>query len=195
MILDIVSSSHPLLTTKLAKWDFANPPMDANELANNLIGTMVDREGLGLSANQCGLPYRAFVMWSNPTKVCFILDYQLDGNVKWPIVVKLEEFTLENNECLVFDNNMAIHWRTPQKFKEGEYLTMLFYSFKDENKVPPTLDGQAEEINMYFKEYIDKYNEVFGDSGTQSKVSFQTSRLADLFRWAQERDKPKNNEL
>ena len=64
MILDIVSSSHPLLTTKLDKWDFANPPMDANELANNLIETMVDREGLGLSANQCGLPYRVFVMLS-----------------------------------------------------------------------------------------------------------------------------------
>jgi len=156
----------------------------------------------------CEFEYISMVKYSNefgeptlrphfdhPTKVCFILDYQLDGNVKWPIVVKLEEFILENNECLVFDNNMAIHWRTPQKFKEGEYLTMLFYSFKDENKVPPTLDGQAEEINMYFKEYIDKYNEVFGDSGTQSKVSFQTSRLADLFRWAQERDKPKNNEL
>ena len=78
MILDILSSDHPLLKTKMEKWDFANPPMDANELANNLIETMVDREGLGLSSNQCGLPYRVFVMWSNPTKVCFnprIVDY------------------------------------------------------------------------------------------------------------------------
>ena len=48
MILDIVSSDHPLLKTEMEKWDFANPPMDANELANNLIETMVDREGLGL---------------------------------------------------------------------------------------------------------------------------------------------------
>ena len=41
MILDLVSSDHPLLKTKMDKWDFANPPMDANELANNLIETMV----------------------------------------------------------------------------------------------------------------------------------------------------------
>jgi hypothetical protein len=133
--------------------------------------------------------------FDHPTKAVFILDYQLDGNTSWPIVVNLEEFTLKNNECLVFDNNKAIHWRTPQKFKEGESLTMLFYSFIDENKVIPTLEGQAEEIDKYFKHYIDKYNEVFGDSGTQSKVSFQTSRLADLFRWAQQRDKLKNNDL
>jgi len=133
--------------------------------------------------------------FDHPTKAVFILDYQLDGNTRWPIVVNLEEFTLENNECLVFDNNKAIHWRTPQKFKEGESLTMIFYSFIDENKVIPTLEGQAEEIDKYFKHYVDHYNKVFGDSGTQSKVSHQTSRLADLFRWAKERDQLKNNDL
>jgi hypothetical protein len=129
--------------------------------------------------------------FDTPSKAVFILDYQLDGNTKWPISVKLEEFILENNECLVFDNNLAIHWRVPQKFKEGEYLTMLFYSFKDENKVIPTLEGQAEEINMYFKQYIDRYNKVFGDSKEEDKVSHHTEKLADLFRWAAERDKLK----
>jgi len=129
--------------------------------------------------------------FDTPSNVVFILDYQLDGNTKWPISVKLEEFILENNECLVFDNNLAIHWRVPQKFKEGEILTMIFYSFTDENKEPPSLQGQPEEIDKYFKHYADKYDEVFGDSGTQSKVSFQTARLADLFRLAEERSKLK----
>jgi hypothetical protein len=129
--------------------------------------------------------------FDTPSKAVFILDYQLDGNTKWPISVKLEEFILENNECLVFDNNLAIHWRVPQKFKEGEILTMLFYSFTDENKEPPSLQGQPEEIDKYFKHYTDKYDEVFGDSGKQSKVSFQTARLADLFRLAEERSKLK----
>ena len=149
----------------------------------------------------CEFEYISIVKYSNefgeptlrphfdhPTKAVFILDYQLDGNTSWPIVVNLDEFILKNNECLVFDNNKALHWRRPQKFKEGESLTMLFYSFIDENKVIPTLEGQAEEINRYFDQYIDEYNEVFGDSGKQSKVSFQTSRLADLFRWAQQKD-------
>ena len=133
--------------------------------------------------------------FDSPTKAVFILDYQLDGNTTWPISVNLEEYVLRNNECLVFDNNLAIHWRTPQKFKEGEFLTMLFYSFTDENKKIPTLDGQAEEIDKYFKHYVNKYNEVFGDDGKQSKVSYQTQKLADLFRWAEESNRLKNNEL
>lgn len=71
MILELVKDDHPLLRTKLDYFDFNNPPVDPVELTNNLIETMIANKGLGLSANQCGLPHRVFVMWSNPTKVCF----------------------------------------------------------------------------------------------------------------------------
>lgn len=71
MILELVKDDHPLLKTKLDYFDFDNPLIDPIELTNNLIETMIANKGLGLSANQCGLPYRVFVMWSNPTKVCF----------------------------------------------------------------------------------------------------------------------------
>ena len=133
--------------------------------------------------------------FDSPTKAVFILDYQLDGNTTWPLSVNLEEYVLKNNECLVFDNNLAIHWRVPQKFKEGEFLTMLFYSFADENKEIPSLKGQPEEIDKYFKVYVDKYNEIFGDDGKQSKINYQAGKLADLLRWAKERDQLKNNDL
>jgi peptide deformylase len=94
MILDLVKPTHPLLTTKLEPFDFANPPINPGELANNLIETLIHHKGLGLSANQCGLPYRVFVMWSNPTKVCFnprIVDITTDE-------VQMEE------GCLSFPN-------------------------------------------------------------------------------------------
>jgi len=71
MIYDLVKPDHPLLSTKLQPFDFDNPPIDPVELANNLIETMIKYKGIGLSANQCGLPYRVFVLWSNPTKVVF----------------------------------------------------------------------------------------------------------------------------
>lgn len=71
MIYPLVSPDHPMLRTELEPFDFSNPPIDPVDLANNLIETMIANKGLGLSANQCGLPYRVFVMWSNPTKVCF----------------------------------------------------------------------------------------------------------------------------
>jgi len=51
-----------ILKQKLETFDFANPPINPRELALSLIETMVYYHGLGLSANQVGLPYRVFVM-------------------------------------------------------------------------------------------------------------------------------------
>lgn len=64
MILPLVADGHPLLLTRLEEFDFTNPPTDPVELSNNLIDTMKHYKGIGLSANQCGLPYRCFVLWS-----------------------------------------------------------------------------------------------------------------------------------
>jgi len=69
--LPLISPTDQLLHTKMELFDFKNPPMDPVLLANQLITTMNHHNGLGLSANQCGLPYRVFVMRSNPTLVCF----------------------------------------------------------------------------------------------------------------------------
>lgn len=68
---DLVEYNHPMLHTKLEQFDFANPPIDPIVLANRLIVTMNANSGLGLSANQCGLPYRVFVLRSEPVTVCF----------------------------------------------------------------------------------------------------------------------------
>lgn len=67
----IVSDDHPLLKQELAEFDFANPPIDPVQLAVDLIDAMHRYNGLGLSANQVGLPYRVFVMKTNPATACF----------------------------------------------------------------------------------------------------------------------------
>jgi peptide deformylase len=82
MILDIKPLSEKLLYEKMATFDFKNPPINPIELANNLIETMHHNKGLGLSANQCGLPYRVFVLWSEKPLVCFnprIVDQTSEG--------------------------------------------------------------------------------------------------------------------
>lgn len=83
MVLELVSEHHPLLTQKLPEFDFKTPPVDPVELTNNLIETLVKYRGLGLSASQCGLPYRAFVLWSETPFVCFnprIVDQTTETN-------------------------------------------------------------------------------------------------------------------
>jgi len=68
---NLVDPSHPLLQTKLPKFDFNNPPVDPVELAQDLLAHMRYYKGIGLSANQLGLPYRAFAMEGAPGFVCF----------------------------------------------------------------------------------------------------------------------------
>jgi peptide deformylase len=51
-----------ILKQKLEPFDFNNPPIAPRYLAVSLIETMVKYRGVGLAANQVGLPYRVFVM-------------------------------------------------------------------------------------------------------------------------------------
>lgn len=71
MILKIVDPGNPILYKETEPFDFTNPPTDPVQLANDLIETMVAQKGLGLAAPQCGLPYRAFALWSEQPLVVF----------------------------------------------------------------------------------------------------------------------------
>ena len=62
MIYDLVKDTDPVLHEPCQQFDFNNPPMDPVELAKNLKETMVASKGVGLSANQVGLPYKVFVV-------------------------------------------------------------------------------------------------------------------------------------
>jgi peptide deformylase len=47
-------------------FDFINPPFDPISFANDLVRFMYDANGLGVAANQIGVPYRAFAMRGSP---------------------------------------------------------------------------------------------------------------------------------
>lgn len=70
-IFKLVPSTNPILFNPIAPFDFTNPPVDPIYLANSLIATMNHHNGMGLSANQCGLPYRVFVMRAEEAIVCY----------------------------------------------------------------------------------------------------------------------------
>ena len=61
-IFDRVDQYSDILKTKLPLFDFSNPPIEPRYLAISLIETMVKYRGMGLAANQVGLPHRVFVM-------------------------------------------------------------------------------------------------------------------------------------
>jgi peptide deformylase len=59
----------PLLKTRMPDFNFINPWIDPKSLSIRLLRTLKHYNGLGLSANQCALPFRVFVMM--PDIVCF----------------------------------------------------------------------------------------------------------------------------
>jgi peptide deformylase len=71
MVYDLIDYDSAILEKELAPFDFVNPPIDPQELALNLLETMRHHKGIGLSANQVGLPYRLFVMEGDPAFACF----------------------------------------------------------------------------------------------------------------------------
>lgn len=70
-VFPLVHETHPILKQVLPEFDFSNSPVNPMEFASSLVETCKLHHGIGLSANQCGFPYRVFVMGSEDNFVAF----------------------------------------------------------------------------------------------------------------------------
>ena len=70
--MNLVKHDDRILTTPCAVFDFSNPPFDPIEFSQELVKHMYEWNGVGLAANQVGVPYRIFAMRGQPENfVCF----------------------------------------------------------------------------------------------------------------------------
>jgi peptide deformylase len=68
----LVDPNSPILHQALPEFDFDNKPVDPNQFASTLVESCKKMNGLGLSANQCGYPFRVFVMGTGDDYIaCF----------------------------------------------------------------------------------------------------------------------------
>jgi peptide deformylase len=67
----LVHETDPILRQVLPEFDFKNPPVNPEEFAESLAETCRLHRGIGLSANQCGFPYRVFVMGADDQYVAY----------------------------------------------------------------------------------------------------------------------------
>lgn len=121
MILELVKASDKILKETLEPFDFSNPPVDPVQLSKDLAETMIANDGLGLAANQVGLPYRVFVINASEVIACFN-----------PRIVDVSEETVFLDEgCLSFPG-LLVKVTRPKKIKvrytqpNGEVLTRAF---------------------------------------------------------------------
>jgi peptide deformylase len=60
--LKLIGENDRILSQKCEEFDFNNSPFDAKEFEKELYEKMTKHNGLGLSANQVGVPYRIFAI-------------------------------------------------------------------------------------------------------------------------------------
>jgi hypothetical protein len=106
-------------------------------------------------SNEYGMPQLTPHV-DHPTDVAFLLDIQIDGNVDWPIVVNNIPTVLKNGDAMAIDVENQVHWRTPQKFNDGEFVYMLFLFFNSKKKTRIVKDKQYEYTERaYSKKYLE----------------------------------------
>jgi peptide deformylase len=70
--MELVKHNDPILITQCQAFNFQDPPFDPIEFSQELVKFMYENNGIGIAANQVGVPYRVFAMRGNPQNfVCF----------------------------------------------------------------------------------------------------------------------------
>lgn len=86
-------------------------------------------------------------------------DYQIFSNTSWPIVVEGKEFTLRNNEALTFSGTHQVHWRTPKKFDDKDFMHMIFFHLRKVGS-GPTEPEISDIMKSKRKQYRELYNKI-----------------------------------
>jgi peptide deformylase len=120
--MKLVEPNDPILTTPCKDFNFLNPPFEPVQFAKDLVKFMYDSNGIGLAANQVGIPYRVFAMRGSPENfVCF------NPKIVWKSQMKIE---LEEG-CLTYPGlivkvtrpqHVRVRFTTPN----GDTLTKQF---------------------------------------------------------------------
>lgn len=120
--MQLVKHNDPILTSPCQEFDFQNPPFDPIQFAKDLTKFMYDCNGIGLAANQVGVPYRVFAMRGEPENfVCYN-----------PKLVQPSEMTIELEEgCLTYPGLLVKitrpqHVRVRFTVPNGETMTKQF---------------------------------------------------------------------
>jgi peptide deformylase len=110
---NLVDENDPVLYQPVKEWDFSDARFgvkEANEFASSLVETCIKNRGLGLSANQCGFPYKVFVAGYDDNYVAYFN----------PKVLKVSDSTeIAPEGCLSFPHLfLSVH---RPKWVEVEY--------------------------------------------------------------------------
>ncbi|CAB4142712.1 Def N-formylmethionyl-tRNA deformylase [uncultured Caudovirales phage] len=140
MILELIDCNDPLLKQEMEPFDFSNPPVNPLDLVTDLAETMLANNGIGLSANQCGLPYRVFVMLGHELIPCFN-----------PRIVDMSEETIVLEEGCLSYPDLYVKVKRPRRIK-------VRYAEPNGNIVTQTFDGMTARVFQHELDHLNGIN-------------------------------------
>jgi peptide deformylase len=140
MIYELIDCNDPLLTQKMDPFDFSDPPVNPLDLVADLAETMLARNGIGLSANQCGLPYRVFVMLGQELIPCFN-----------PRIVDTSNETVVLEEGCLSYPGLFVKVKRPRRIK-------VRFAEPNGNIVTQTFEGMTARVFQHELDHLDGIN-------------------------------------
>ena len=134
-----IGDNNDMLRNKMPDFDFANPSIDPVELSHKLINAMKDGKGIGLAANQIGVPVRAFAMYSDP-----------------PIVAFNPKVTYAGDELAIMEEGCLSYPGVYIKIKRPRFIRVRFQDPYG-NIVVKKFDGMAARV---FQHELDHLNGI-----------------------------------
>jgi peptide deformylase len=135
--MELVKPNDPILTTRCMEYQFEDPPFDPIGFAKDLVKFMRDNDGLGLAANQVGVPYRVFAMRADPNKVCY------NPRIVW----ESEESILLDEGCLTYPG-LYVKIKRPRHCK-------IRYTQPNGDTITETFTGQTARVCFHEVDHLD----------------------------------------
>ena len=151
LICELVKETDPFLREKPETFNFENPQVDPEKLSAQLVENMIHHEGLGLSANQIGIPVQAFSMLMDENALVVFNPEILEWD---------EETTYMKEGCLSFPDL----WIAIERAKT---VAVKFQVFDGEDQAGSMTDLSAR-IFQHESEHMD--GDLFIDNVSRLKL-------------------------
>lgn len=142
MILTVLPEGDPYINQSVPQFDFLNPPIDPEELFRDLKETAEHHDAFGLAANQCGLPYRAFVIRNERWEFFICIN---------PVIEERDLITMSAKEgCLSFPD-LELEVARPKS-------VLVTYSVVDGTMISTPLTGLQARGFQHELDHLDGIN-------------------------------------
>lgn len=89
----------------------------------------------------------------------FSINYQLDSNIDWPLVLEDKGYSLKDNSGLIFSPSEIVHWRDPRPMYDNEYVDVILFYFSLKNNNQYSLEEKKARTKPYREKYEEKFND------------------------------------